>query len=196
VRESDAYLRDGKVKEHRSVFLLSYYLTDKAYDFYTQRVAINEEQWTVPQFYEELFNFCFPIDYRMQLRKTLARCHQNDKSVSEYTHELQDLFNMIGNIPKQEQVLKFWNSARPSIQKELWRNKLNLELSSWKKVVNQAEIIEIAENVAERRDRTKPNQGAASGSGGNNAKGKNLVTDGSGRSVNFDSFHTHQNEDY
>jgi hypothetical protein len=100
VREGDAYLRDGRVRGRRKVFILSYYLTGKAYDFYTQKVAINEEKWTVPQFYEELFNYCFPVDYRMQLRKTLARCHQNDKSVSEYTHELQDLFNMIWQHPK------------------------------------------------------------------------------------------------
>ena len=91
----------------------------------------------------------------MQLHKNLAHCHQNNKSVAEYTHELQDLFNMIGSVPNQDQVLKFWNSARPSIQKELWRNKLNPELLSWKEVVAQAEIIEIAEkeNIAERQDR-------------------------------------------
>ena len=193
VRESDAYLRDGRVKGRRKVFLLSYYLTGKAYDFYTQKVAIEEEKWTVPQFYEELFNYCFPVDYRMQLRKTLARCHQNEKSVAEYTHELQDLFNMIGNIPKQDQVLKFWNSARPSIQKELWRNKLNPELSSWKKVVAQAEIIEIADNVAERRDRrsgqTSQTSGATSGSGGGSSKGKHHSTDGSVRAVTFGSHH-------
>ena len=183
VREGDAYLRDGKVRGRRKVFLLSYYLTGKAYDFYTLKVAINEDQWTVSQFYKELFNYCFPVDYRMQLQKTLARCHQNDKSVAEYTHELQDLFNMIGNIPKQDQVLKFWNSARPSIQKELWRNKLNPELSSWKKVVAQAEIIEIAENVAERRDRrsgqTSQPSGVASGSGGGNQKTRHPPTGGS-----------------
>ena len=197
VRESDAYLRDGKVRSHRKVFLLSYYLTDKAYDFYTQKVAINEEQWTVPEFYTELFNFCFPVDYRMQLRKTLARCHQNEKSVAEYTHELQDLFNMIGNIPKQDQVLKFWNGAKPSIQKELWRNKLNPELSSWESVVAQAEIIEIADNVAERRDRkagqSSQMSGVASGSSGANAKGKGRAADanagGSVRAVTFGSTH-------
>ena len=74
MRESDAYfkLRDGKVKGRRQVFLLSYYLTGKAYDFYTQKVAIDEEHWSVPQFFEELFNYCFPVDYRMQLHKTLA----------------------------------------------------------------------------------------------------------------------------
>ena len=187
IRESDAYLRDGRVKGSRKIFLLSYYLTGKAYDFYTQKVSINEEQWTLAQFYEELFNFCFPVDYRMQLRKTLARCHQNEKSVAEYAYELQDLFNMIGNIPKQDQVLKFWNSARPSIQKELWKSRLNPETSSWSTVLAQAEIIEIAENVAERRDRRSGQASQASGSGSNPSKGKQPPTDGSVRAVSFSS---------
>ena len=156
------------MKGRRRVFHLSYYLTGKAYNFYTQKVAIDEERWTLSQFYTELFNYCFPVDYRMQLRKNLARVHQNEKSVAEYTYELQDLFNMIGDIPEQAQVIKFWNSARPSIQKELWRNRLNPELSSWKKVVAQAEVIEIAENVADRQPgQSSQPAGAASGSGSN-----------------------------
>ena len=155
-------------------------------------MTINEEDWIVPEFYTALFDYCFPVDYRMQLQKMLARCHQNDKSVAEYTHELQDLFNMIGNIPKQDQVLKFWNSARPSIQKELWRNKLNLELSSWKRVVAQAEIIEIAENVAERRDRKTGQNSQASRSVGNNPRHKPQPTDGSVRAVTFGSHRKHR----
>ena len=82
------------MKGWRQVFLLSYYLTGKADDFYTQKVAMDEECWNVPQFYEELFNYCFPVDYQMQLRKTLAHYHQNDKShqeivdnpISQYEH--------------------------------------------------------------------------------------------------------------
>ena len=93
VRKSDAYLRDGKVKGRRRIFLLSHYLTNKAYNFYMQKVANNEAQWSLSQFYNELFNYCFPVDYRMQVRKSLARCHQNDKSVAEYTHKLIELFN-------------------------------------------------------------------------------------------------------
>ena len=102
VKESEAYLRDGKVKGHRRIFLLSYYLTGRAYDFYTQKVSLNEEEWMLRQFYDELFNFCFPVDYMMQLRKSLAHCHQNDKSIAEYTHELHELFNMIGDIPERD----------------------------------------------------------------------------------------------
>jgi Zinc knuckle len=182
------------VKSRRKVFLLSYYLTGKAYDFYTQKVAIDEERWTVPAFYKELFNYCFPVDYRMQLRKTLARCHQNDKTVAEYTHELQELFNMIGNIPKQDQVIKFWNGARPAIQKELWKNKLNPELSSWRKVVEQAEIIEIADNVAERRDRRSGQSSQSTGATAGTGKNKSQQTDTSGsvRAVAFGSRHHSQ----
>ena len=97
---------------------------------------------------------------------------------------------MIGDVSDRDQVLKFWNSSRPSIQKELWRNKLNPELSSWRKVVSQAEIIEIAENVVERRDRksgqTPQISGATSGAGGG-SKGKHPQADSSVRAVTFGS---------
>ena len=190
VRESDAYLRDGKVKGRRRVFLLSYYLTGKAYDFYTQRVSSNEEEWTLRQFYDELFNFCFPIDYRMQLRKSLTRCHQNDKSVTEYTHELQELFNMIGDVPERDKVLKFWNGSRPVIQKGLWRDNLNPETSSWDRVVAQAEIIEISENIAERRDRRANNANASGGSVNNPSGSRNRRNGSSGRSVRSMAYET------
>ena len=190
VRESEAYLRDGRVKGRRQIFLLSYYLSGRAYDFYTQKVALNEEEWTLHQFYSELFNFCFPIDYRMQLRKNLARCHQNDKSIAEYTHELHEFFIMIGNVPERDRVLKFWNGTRPSIQKGLWRDNLNPETSSWDRVVAQAEIIEISENVAERRDR-RSNMGSSTGGplshqGGQAKSSKNNVSVSSVRTINHE----------
>ena len=48
----------------------------------------------------------------MQLRKSLDRCHQNDKSITEYTHELHELFNMIGDIQERDspQILE-WSQA-------------------------------------------------------------------------------------
>ena len=166
---------------------MSYYLTGKAYDFYTQKVAIEEDKWSLRRFYAELFDYCFPVDFRMQMRRALARCHQNESSVSEYTHELQELFNMIGNIPEQleDKVLKFWNGSRAIIQKGLWRDNLNPEISTWDQVVSQAEIIEISENVAEHRDRR---MGTAQPSGSTKTAWKSKPTNGKSiQSVTFDS---------
>ena len=109
----------------------------------------------------------------MQLRKSLDRCHQNNKSITEYTHELHELFNMIGDIQERDRVLKFWNGVRPVIQKGLWHDSLNPETSSWDKVVTQAEIIEISENVAERWDcQSNTSRGSMNNQGGGQAKAK------------------------
>ena len=128
----------------------------------------------------------------MQMRKTLARCHQNERSIAEYTHELSELFNMVGNVPERDKVLKFWNGARLVIQKGLWRDNLNPEISSWDQVIAQAEIIEISENVAERRDR-KPVVQALQTSAPfshkhrGDSRPKNRSTEGAVRSVSFDT---------
>ena len=51
--------------------MLLYYLKGKAYDFYTQKVAINVYDWDLKQFFEELFNYCFPINYQMKQHEWL-----------------------------------------------------------------------------------------------------------------------------
>jgi len=167
VKESMAYVEDNRIKAKRRAFALSYFLDGKAYDFYIQKVSRNEEDWTLNEFYTELFNFCFPLNYRMQMRKKLDRAYQNEKSVSEYAHELEELFNMIGSIDEREQVVKFWKGCKPIIQKALWRDGLNPDVSSWDEVTCKAEIIEISENITESRD--KKGGDSSSKKGGNNS---------------------------
>ncbi|KAG6905345.1 hypothetical protein DXG01_003326 [Tephrocybe rancida] len=152
VTEGTAYLCDGKVKSNRHTFVLSYYLKDKAYDFYTQKVSVNSSQWTLEDFLRELFNYCFPINYRLKQREKLRRCFQNDKSVTEYVYELEELYTMIGMSDEQEQVIKLWHGLRTSIQKALWKERLNPEISTWEEVSEAAQIIEISEGVTDPRE--------------------------------------------
>jgi hypothetical protein len=65
--EGMAYLVDGKVKHWQQVFVLSYYLKGKAYDFYTQSV---NEQWTM---FESMFDYCFPVNYQTEQQDKLKR---------------------------------------------------------------------------------------------------------------------------
>lgn len=145
--EGAAYVTDGKVAPDRQVFILSYYLTDKAYDYYTQKVALNNDQWTLTSFFEGLFNYCFPLSFRSDQRKRLRRTFQNDKTVSAYVHEIEEIFNLIGNITQRDKIIKLWDGLKPSIQQGLWKDHYNPETSSWDEVVDHAETIEMAENV-------------------------------------------------
>ncbi|KAG6824154.1 hypothetical protein H0H92_007833, partial [Tricholoma furcatifolium] len=152
VTEGTAYLQDGKVKPRRQAFILSYYLKDKAYDFYTQRVSMNASEWGLEDFLRELFNYCFPINYRLKQREKLKRSFQNDKSVTEFCFELEELYMMIGISDEREKVIKLWHSLRPGIQKALWRERLNPEVSTWEEVSEAAQIIEISEGVMDPRE--------------------------------------------
>ena len=160
VSKSDSYICNGKVNQNRQIWAVAYRLEGKAYDFYMQKVADNKEEWMLHEFYVKLFNYCFPIDYRMQMQKKLNRCYQGDnKTITEYAYELQELFNMIGAIPDHEKVIKFWYGVKPVIQKGLWKDNLNPDVSTWEEVVACTEIIEIAENITDHQDK-KPNNGS------------------------------------
>ena len=120
VTEGTDYVVSGRVHQRRRVFMLSYYLKSKAYNFYTQKVAMNVYDWDLKQFFEELFNYCFPINYRIKQCERLRKCYQNSKTVSEFIYELEEIINMIGLIDEREKVIRLWDGLRPVIKKGLW----------------------------------------------------------------------------
>ncbi|KAF9254903.1 hypothetical protein L218DRAFT_1082114 [Marasmius fiardii PR-910] len=81
------------------------------------------------------------------LMSKLKRAFQNDKPVRDYLVELNDLFNTVGLIDEREKVHKLWSGLNKKIQKGLWHEKLNPEISSYEEVSRTAELIEIIENV-------------------------------------------------
>ena len=156
--EGQAYLRDGKVKRECQIRILAYHLDGKAYNFYMQKVASDDpNNWNLHKFFTELFNYCFPVDYRQRMRLKLESFYQkHNQSVSEYIFELQELFSMVGAMPDEMKVIKLWYSLYTRTQRAMWRDGLHPDSSTWDEVVAKAEIIEIADNVVDERDGPKP----------------------------------------
>ena len=107
-------------------------------------------EWSLKNFFEGLFNYCFPLNYWMLQWKRLDKCFQDEKSVSEYVYELEELFNMIGMMNDHEKVIKLWDGLDTSIQRPLWCDGYNPEIYSWDEVCTSAETIEILESVPNR----------------------------------------------
>ncbi|KAG6877222.1 hypothetical protein C0992_010584, partial [Termitomyces sp. T32_za158] len=184
VMEGTDYVRTGKVTHKRRVFVLSRFLKGQAYDFYTQKVATNPYSWDLQDFFEEMFDYCFPINYRMEQRDKLRRSFQHEKTVTDYCHKLEELYNMIGMFDEHEKVVKLWNGLRNSIQSGLWQDGLHPEVSSWVEVRQAVERIEIAEGMANRPEgrrgfrKRSQKQPWTNPRGGNNSAG--TTTDGKG----------------
>ncbi|KIN99473.1 hypothetical protein M404DRAFT_73492, partial [Pisolithus tinctorius Marx 270] len=115
----------------------------KAHEFYVREVSGDPYKWRLSNFFTELFNYCFPIDFRMHQREKLQSCYQNSKTVKNYLYELNEIWNMIGETNECTKVHKFWSGLRQELQRDLWKEKLNPEISMLKKVVASAEILEI-----------------------------------------------------
>ncbi|KAJ3851616.1 hypothetical protein EV368DRAFT_65609 [Lentinula lateritia] len=127
VLEGLQYCKEGHVPEDERVFLLSHYLTGKAHSFFTQKVSKNHEQWKLKDFFEELFNFCFPMNYCSLQRK---------KKLSVVTRMI---------VCKHKHVIKLWDGFNPKMRYELHRTRLNKEVHTWEKIVHKAELIEMAD---------------------------------------------------
>ncbi|KAJ8073324.1 hypothetical protein PM082_011596 [Marasmius tenuissimus] len=199
VTEAMAYLRDGRVPRNRRVFRISKYLTGRAYQFYLSVVANSPFDWRIQQFFTDLYNYCFPLTYRLDQRKKLKRAFQNDKPVRDYLAELNDLFNTVGLIDEREKAHKLWSGLNKKIQKGLWREKLNPEISSYDEVSRAAELIEIIENVdtgpdpgSNNKKKDKANSHSSSnnngGGGSSNHKPSNNRGNGSRASGNNNAF--------
>ncbi|KAG6867600.1 hypothetical protein C0993_000657 [Termitomyces sp. T159_Od127] len=141
-----AYVKYGYVEKGRQVMVLSEFLTGKAYTFYTRSVSIDPECWSLKKFFVELFNYCFPIDFRNQQREKLNSFYQEHKSIREYVADLDELFTIVGADSTHAHVVKLFNGFRLAIRKALLREHMNLEYTSWKDMVREAKYQEMAEN--------------------------------------------------
>ncbi|KAG1784934.1 uncharacterized protein HD556DRAFT_1461102 [Suillus plorans] len=158
ITEGTAYVKDGKVKAKKRAFVLSHYLKGKAHEFYIREVSGDPYRWRLREFFMEMFNYCFPINFRTKQREKLKRCFQNDKTVRDYIYELNELWNMIGDVDDRDRVSRLWTGLTAEIQRELWKKELNPEVSTFKEVQAAAEIIEIAHSVPTGREKRATNK--------------------------------------
>ena len=191
--EGEAYLRDGKVHRERQIRILAHYLDGKAYQFYMQKVASDDpKNWDLHKFFTELFNFCFPVDYRQQTRLKLENFYQKKgQTISEFVFELQELFSMVGAMPDDLKVVKLWYSLNARTQRAMWRDGLHPDVSTWEEIITKAEVIEIADSVLDQRDNVRAPRQKNWRANNNFDDKRNIVT--ASRSVTY-SNHDREND--
>ena len=76
ITQSMAYIREGWIPADVQINKISYFLKGKAYKFYSSKVAYDIDQWMLEQFFNELFNYCFPLDFKIQQLEKLDTLKQ------------------------------------------------------------------------------------------------------------------------
>ncbi|PCH39191.1 hypothetical protein WOLCODRAFT_158730 [Wolfiporia cocos MD-104 SS10] len=76
MREMSEYIRGYKLKVSRHASTISHFLTGTAYEFFVNTVSKNARRWDMKAVFIELFNYCFPVDFRMRMREKLRKSYQ------------------------------------------------------------------------------------------------------------------------
>lgn len=81
ITKGTAYIKNGQVPSQKQAFILSHFLTGKSYEFYVWEVSGDPYRWCLPEFFKELFNYCFLVDFQTRLYKKLQACYKNNKQL-------------------------------------------------------------------------------------------------------------------
>ncbi|KAF9529027.1 hypothetical protein CPB83DRAFT_748557, partial [Crepidotus variabilis] len=84
-----AYVEDAQFPHKRCNFKLSTFLIGTARDCYIQKIKEHEETMSLHEFFQILFDYCFPANYCLGLRNKLDQMIQKDKTVARYAHKIQ-----------------------------------------------------------------------------------------------------------
>ena len=135
---------------------VSRFLKDKAYDYYATTIARNPARWSLKDVFMGLFDYCFPLNFRLLQKKKLKHLRQGDRSIREYMYELEDLLMMAGIFSEEDQVGYLWDGLTLDIQAELWRKKLNPIVSKWDEILEEALFIETSLEVIDHARKSRP----------------------------------------
>lgn len=125
------------------------FLTGQAYSFWESSVLSAPWKWELRDLFRELLNYCFPADYCLQMVEKLRKSYQNNRTVREYVHELENLFLTVGIMSERQKVDKLWNGFNVTIQRELWKQQLTPMRSSWAEVCSWAVWTGITEKLSQ-----------------------------------------------
>ncbi|EIW51848.1 uncharacterized protein TRAVEDRAFT_85474, partial [Trametes versicolor FP-101664 SS1] len=128
------YIDGYNIPPERQASTVSHFLSKRADACYIATCSEAPWEWTLKDVLVEIFNYCFPIDFRQRTREKLNSVIQGDRTVREFVHELQGLFLLLGHMSEETKIEKLWYGLRPSLQGELYRAKLNPATASWASV--------------------------------------------------------------
>ncbi|KAG2133736.1 hypothetical protein DEU56DRAFT_913853 [Suillus clintonianus] len=120
VREVREWKDRAQLTTGQSLRMLGKYLSGQAYRFFERDILDLRKGYSLTEFFEQLFDYVFPPDFRMQQRQRFLDCRQDGKqSVRDYLRRLRDLADMAGDVDDREIVRQFWTNCKPYLKASL-----------------------------------------------------------------------------
>lgn len=99
------------------------FLSETAFPCWDSLCRDNPSSWRLKRFFQELFDYCFPANFRSEQRKKFNQARQKDRRVWDFVQELNRREALIGGIGERVQPRKAENERA-----KLWPRNLSVEI--------------------------------------------------------------------
>lgn len=137
-----------KLEDEFAVQMLGNFLAGKAGIFYMKYVVMKPKKWTLPTIFPALFDYCFPPDYKEELRTQLHDSRQGQKHFRDFAQDVEVLAERFPDVTKRQLVEIIWRGVVNYLQKEWSRAGLSREKTLLKELVKQGIRFETAERIS------------------------------------------------
>jgi hypothetical protein len=117
------------------------------------KVAKNRGKYTMKRLFEELFDWCFPVNFRSMQRDTFSSFEQDGMELRVYEQKLITLANSIGGISKRSFVLQFWKGLDSYLRFKFSEKGLSGETSSIEELMAKGQRFELAHRLKQTEGR-------------------------------------------
>ncbi|KAI5980359.1 hypothetical protein EDD15DRAFT_2383678 [Pisolithus albus] len=157
-RELRDWVKRARLDRKKSIRVAGKYLDGRAYRFYERNVLDLKKKYSLTTFFEDLFDYVFPADFRMQQRDKFDACRQDGRSVLDFLRRLQEIADTVGDISDKDVVLAFWRRCQPYLRAELTRNGYDATTISIVTLESECVRYEKAKRVIDEDRNRRPQQ--------------------------------------
>ena len=136
--EVSTWKRLNRMSEGLAVTMLNKYVTDKAGIFYMKYVAGKERRWTMTTIFEGLFDYCFPKDFKLNLRRRLMNATQGKARITEFVRDIELMAGRFPDINERGLIEIFWWGIHQPIRVKVLKMGAHPERSTMHKMVDCA----------------------------------------------------------
>ncbi|KAJ6525380.1 hypothetical protein B0H19DRAFT_1008035, partial [Mycena capillaripes] len=148
--EVDTWIELSALSDKLALKCMVNFMGGTASKFFMDHVTTDIKKWTVKDVYKALFDYCFPADFKLRLRKRLMDAYQGKKTVRDFARDLKSLAKRFPDVTERHLVQIFWDGAEQYIRVKWLDRGMSPEDSSLEKLVKWALRFEKSKEALDR----------------------------------------------
>ncbi|KAJ6558849.1 hypothetical protein DFH09DRAFT_1317108 [Mycena vulgaris] len=136
--EVDTWIELKALTDKLAMKLIVNFMSGTASKFFMDHVSTELKKWTVKHVYRALFNYCFPADFKLRLRKRLMNAYQGKKTVRDFAREIKSLAKRFPDVTERHLVQILWDGVDQYIRVKWLERGMSPEESTLEKLVKWA----------------------------------------------------------